>query len=61
MSDENNTMPKGQGRTVGSAPELRDESLRHVVGAMPRMLFVWSAAALAVGIAVVVAAVRILL
>ena len=61
MSYDNKTMPKGQGRTGGSAPELRDESLRHVVGPMPRMLFVWSAVALAVGIAVVVAAVRILL
>lgn len=60
MSDENKTMPKGQGCT-GGAPELRDESLRHVVGAMPRTLFVWSAVALAAGIAVVVAAVRILL
>lgn len=59
MSYDNKTMPKGQGR--GGAPELRDESLRHVVGAMPRALFVWSAVTLAAGIAVVVAAVRILL
>ena len=61
MSYGNKTMPKGQGRAGGGAPELRDESLRHVVGAMPRALFVWSAVTLAAGIAVVVAAVRILL
>lgn len=44
-----------------SGVELRDEGLRHVVGAMPRALFVWSAVALLAGIAVIVAAVRILL
>ncbi len=54
-------MSKREGRTSGSAPELRDEGLRHVVGVMPRALFVWSAVALLAGIAVIVAAVRILL
>ena len=44
-----------------SGVELRDEGLRHVVGVMPRALFVWSAVTLAAGIAVIVAAVRILL
>lgn len=57
MSD---TVDTNGGKGRGGV-ELRDEGLRHVVDAMPRMLFVWSAVALAVGIAVIVAAVGILL
>ena len=56
MSD---TVDTNGGKGRGGV-ELRDEGLRHVVGAMPRMLFVWSAVALVAGIAVIVAAVRIL-
>lgn len=53
MSDKEKA-PRGKAAGGRGGVELRDEGLRHVVGAMPRGLLAWSAVALAVGVAVVV-------